>query len=328
MKSGSNASLVSRFALSSVLAVAAAGGITFAADHSDTPALVNANRRDALITDLHTFVREGRLVLSVCMNPAIPVSATSYLFPADMTLKILIDRDSAVDFSNGVALATYGGTVVNPAGIAADVTFQVTFADGVTPLVTATGISAAAQQGMRVYAGLRDDPFIRGPRQGRNVAAVVIDIPLIDVVTSQPTLLIWATSHVPDLAGPFQEAAGRALRNMFPENDAMNSMPPNQHTAMMGVPPDVIIYNTKFPAAFPNGRALTDDVVDLVGDPRVTGNDAPFPTGNDVPFLVDFPYLGFARGLEPPPVPVFGFVGAGALGLGMLLMLVRQVRRN
>jgi hypothetical protein len=36
---------------------------------------------------------------------------------------------------------------------------------------------------------------------------------------------------------------------------------------------------------------LTDDVVDLVGDQRILGNDAPFPNENDVPFLNRFPYL-------------------------------------
>ncbi len=311
-----------------VVLMAAAIPAVHAADHGDTPALVNANRRDALITDLHTFVRDQRLVLSVCTNPAIPVGATSYLFPSDMTLKIMIDRDCAVDFSNASDRTTYGGTVMNPAGISEDIMFQVKFPDGVTPQLTTTGLSLAARERMRIYAGLRDDPFIRGPRQGRTIAAVVIDLPLADVIASQPTLLIWATSHVPDVAGDFQELAGRALRNMFSENDAMNSMHPSQHNAVMGVPPDVVIYNTAYAAQFPNGRELTDDVVDLVGDPRVTGNDAPFPSANDVPFLVDFPYLGFARGLEPPPVPAFSGVGAAAAILGLAVMLARHARRR
>ena len=29
-----------------------------------------------------------------------------------------------------------------------------------------------------LFTGLRDDPFIRRPREGRNVAAVVIELPL------------------------------------------------------------------------------------------------------------------------------------------------------
>jgi hypothetical protein len=52
-----------------------------------------------------------------------------------------------------------------------------------------------------------------------------------------------------------------------------------------------MIYNTALPAVYPNGRALTDDVVDAVGDVRVLDNDSPFPSANDVPFLSAFPYL-------------------------------------
>jgi hypothetical protein len=52
-----------------------------------------------------------------------------------------------------------------------------------------------------------------------------------------------------------------------------------------------MIYDTARPAAYPNGRALVDDVVDLVGDQRVLANDFPFPSANDLPFLNTFPYL-------------------------------------
>jgi len=301
-----------------------------AADHGDTPSLVGANRRDALITDLHTFVRNGRLVLSVCTNPAIPVGATSYLFPSDLTVKILVDRNCPVTFDHAGDLATYGGTIPSPEGIQEDVVFQVTFPDGVNPVLSTQGLSLAGQASVRVFAGLRDDPFIRGPRLGRNVAAIVIDIPLIHVATSQPTLVIWATSHVPELAGPFQELAGRALRSMFPENDPMNGMHPNQHTGVMSVPPDVIIYNTSLPALFPNGRELDDDVVNLVGDPRVLNNDAPFPSGNDRPFLDVFPYLAYAQGLEPTPLPALSSWGPAALIASMLfgLALITHRRRK
>ena len=53
----------------------------------------------------------------------------------------------------------------------------------------------------------------------------------------------------------------------------------------------MIIFDTLEDAEYPNGRELTDDVVDLVGDPRPLSNDAPFPTANDVPFLDVLPYL-------------------------------------
>ena len=78
----------------------------------------------------------------------------------------------------------------------------------------------------------------------------------------------------------------------------MNTLHPRKHFQNLGVTPDVIIFNTSLPAAFPNGRELTDDVVDLVGDTRVLATDGPpFPKKNDVPFLDVFPYLA------PPQEP-------------------------
>ena len=54
---------------------------------------------------------------------------------------------------------------------------------------------------------------------------------------------------------------------------------------------DVMIFRTSQPTKYPNGRALEDDVVDLVGDLRVLSSDSPFPGTNDKPFLPHFPYL-------------------------------------
>lgn len=277
-----------------LLAVAfslAAPPATRAADHGDTPLLISIPRHDARLTDLHAFVRGGDLVISLSTNPAIPPGVSDYLFPSDLTLRIFVDNDSAVDFSDPGDLATYGGTIVHPKRIREDVVFEVRFDDSGQPKLHLVGLPQTARSQIQLFAGLRDDPFIRGPRIGRNVASVVLEMPLGLVVDDQPTLLLWATSQVPDVLGRQAEHAGRALRSMFPENDPMNTLHPRFHATTLGVVPDVMIFDTSLPAAYPNGRELTDDVVDLVGDPRVLGNDAPFPDQNDVPFLATFPYL-------------------------------------
>ena len=111
-------------------------------------------------------------------------------------------------------------------------------------------------------------------------------------------MLIWATSKVADFDGQFHDLAGRALRSMFPEMQQMNVWFPKLQQQKTGLIPDVMIYDLSKPAAFPNGRALTDDVVDIVGDSRILANDSPFPSTNDVPFLTTFPYLA------PPHSPV------------------------
>lgn len=247
-------------------------------------------RQDANLTDLHAFVSGTNLVLAFSTNPAIPQSATSYSFPTDVTFEINIDNHSQVSADDPLGM---GGTILEPNKIRQDITFRIRFSEDGSPQVQIFlhGSHKIPVEVVNLFAGLRDDPFIRGPRIGRNVASIVLEVPLAAVTTLQNTVLIWATSRVNGFDRPYQDLVGRALRSMMPENDEMNLLHPRRQEVHMGVPPDVMIYNTALPAAFPNGRALTDDVVDLVGDPRVLANDAPFPPANDVPFLSGFPYL-------------------------------------
>ncbi len=266
-------------------------GPLLASDHSDLPQLGNLGRNDARITDLHAFRRGHYLVVAMSLNPAVPPSVQEYIFSSDLVVEFHIDNKSAVSFADPQANAVMGGTIVKPDKIKDHIVLTVTFDQFNQPRLKAKGLSTPALRDSLVYAGLRDDPFIRGPRIGRNVAAIVIAIPLSEVLHRQPELLIWGTTDVPETAGKIDDHAGRSLRSMFPENDAMNYLHPSDHLRRMGVVPDVMIYDTSRPAVYPNGRELADDVVDLVGDSRVLGNDAPFPSENDVPFLSEFPYL-------------------------------------
>jgi len=261
-------------------------------DHGDTPLLVSIGRPDARITDLFAFVRGEDLVLAVCMDPAVPPGVTSYSWSSDVTIDIHVDSNAAVRFDDPVALSTYGGTLLEPGDVRENLTFRITANDSGEASVAIKGRkSRRLDESLEFFAGLRDDPFIRGPRIGRNVAAAVIRVPLDQVAKPGKPLLVWATASIAGRTEPFQDLAGRSLRSMFGENDALNTSTPRDHWLVHGLVPDVVIYDPARPAAYPNGRELADDVVDLVGDPRILGNDAPFPTANDVPFLSDFPYL-------------------------------------
>lgn len=270
--------------------------LTQASDHSDAPQSETLVRQDANLTDLHAFVSGPNLVISLCANPAIPKSATGYVFPTDVTFELNIDIDSPVSPEDPLGM---GGTILDPQHILEDVVVRVRFGEEGRPKVQVlTHNGQPSVEIVNFFAGLRDDPFIRGPRQGRNVAAIVLEIPLAALTTHQNTFLLWATSKVDEFDGVFQDLAGRSLRSMMPENKPMNLMHPRHQSREMGSQPDVMIFNISLPAAFPNGRALADDVVDLVGDPRVLGNDAPFPSANDLPFSASFPYLA-----APHPAP-------------------------
>lgn len=260
------------------------------ADHGDVPSSLGGTRFDANITDLYAFQSGPNLVLVVSTNPAIPSSASSYVFPADVTFEIHIDTNATVVMDSWGD----GATILDPMDISEEITFRVRFRDDGSASLqrfTKRGMDTPPMVGF--FAGLRDDPFIRAPRIGKNVGAIVIEVPMSSVLLDpdQTALLIWATAKVDEFDGSLQELAGRALRSMFPENILLNTMHPRLHMMRLGLRPDVMIYDTARPTAFPNGRALTDDVVDLVNDWRVVSTDAPFPTKNDVPFLTDFPYL-------------------------------------
>ncbi len=288
---------VSRGALASgLIALALAAAPALASDHDDTPLLKDTGRHDARLTDLYAFVRGDRLVLIVTTNPAIPAAVTDYLFPDDLQISVYVDRDSPVDFHDAAANATYGGTVRYPDKIAEDITFDVSFKDG-APYLEVSGGSRKLKSSTRLYTGLRDDPFIRGPRIGKNIAALVLDVPLALVVRNNKPLLLWAGTSVPEAEGPIADLGGRALRSQLAENLALNDLHPSQHLERLGLVPDVMILDPLRPIAFPNGRELADDVVDLVGDSRLLDTDAPFPSANDKPFLADFPYLA------PPHAP-------------------------
>src|SRR4030095_2210573 len=60
---------------------------------------------------------------------------------------------------------------------------------------------------------------------------------------------------------------------MFPENNACNVIHPRLQQRQLQIPPDVMIYDTARAPAYPNGRALVDNVVALVGDQRVLANE-------------------------------------------------------
>lgn len=260
---------------------------TESADHGDAPALGTVARNDAKLTDLFAFKDKNQLVIVLCADPNIPVGSTGYTFQDDVTFEINIDHSTNVSYADPVANSIYGGTIDNPENIHPDIKFTVTFPNG-QPKVVADGLRQNVNA-VSVFAGMRDDPFIRGPRIGRNIGAVVLKMPLPFVNKEQSEILVWATSRVPQIDVAQADLAGRALRSMFLE--PLNALPPNQHLSSLGERPDVIIFNTRFDASFPNGRALTDDVVDLVGNPGLLATDAPFPSSNDVPFLKNFPYL-------------------------------------
>lgn len=273
------------------------------ADHSDTSLHIEEGRNDARITDLYAFTRGENLVLILAVDPTVPEGETTYKFPTDVEYRINIDNDSEV---------TAQGIILNKDDIREDIVISIRFKDDGTAVINGDNkfgsifsipflvlFSCASSDDVDIvdaitnfFAGPRDDPFIRGPRIGKNVAAIVLEIPIDAVVKNNNPLLIWSTTDVDSFPGDFQERAGGPITSML--NDVLNFTHPSEDFENFGIEPDVLVLNTALPSGFPNGRVLEDDVVDLVCPgvcDNILGNDAPFPSENDVPFLDDFPFL-------------------------------------
>lgn len=265
-----------------------------ASDHADTQQLSALKRDDAKIADFYAFSRGDRLVLIMTVQVPLPEKLSDFRFPSDVSYRFFIDRDAAVTPGDSDDARLFGGKIDNPTAIKEDVVVEVRF--GTTGHnVRVSGLVPGADQGVALFAGVRDEPFIRSTRIGKNMAAIVLELPLMRVLAdpAKPIILVWATTDVDEVGGPQDELGARAYRSMDPENEALNAVHPGLHTSELGMRPDVVIFDTSRPASFPNGRDLADDVVDLLG--RADG--PPYPTANDVPFLPQFPYLS-------PPHPL------------------------
>lgn len=184
---------------------------------------------------------------------------------------------------------------------------------------------------INVQVGIFDDPFIF-PRFFRsNVVGIVVSIPLKTLqrtdgssIANGPVFL-WATTHKPD--GTQSDHVGRSLRTQLPRFGYLNELHPSQHVAAItkvhDAPdlmenvlstflsplvahrhydsvPDVMVYDLRKPAKFPNGRWFEDDVAKSLADAGETllfelsyaeSTQVPRSTTNDKQFKTDFPYL-------------------------------------
>jgi Domain of unknown function (DUF4331) len=162
--------------------------------------------------------------------------------------------------------------------------------------------------------------------EGKNVFSIVIEAPN-EVFGADPTIGVWAQTllrrdgevvHIdrgghPLLTGFFNpEEAKEQYRQREPADDRDNYLEPwsqvlqqqggystdEARAALGALLPDILRYDRSRPAAYPNGRTLTDDVADarlaFVTNGKVLGDNI----GPHTDLLAEFPYLG-----APHPTP-------------------------
>jgi hypothetical protein len=176
---------------------------------------------------------------------------------------------------------------------------------------------------IHIETNVFDDPFIFPRFFRRNVVGIVTSIPIKSLPPQRGPMLLWATTHGKDQI----DHVGRSLRTQLPRFGYLNTKHPRDHvmeiTRVHHLPtvmedmlatflapleahrhydsvPDVMVYDLRKPARFPNGRALGDDVAQALADAGETllvelayaeSKQFPRATTNDKPFPSDFPYL-------------------------------------
>lgn len=208
------------FVLGAVLVTA----LLIAADHIDAPGVTNSSGGSvgSDITDLYAFENGSNMVFVINTQGLLsPVATTSATFDPEVMLEINIDNSATKDnvedlviqatFENG-KVRVYGPVTPATTGLISNlnqgsVVVEANITSGSNPVI-------GESNGMKVFAGPRDDPFFfdlvrygeilagsqpgfRNPGvdafAGTNVMSLVIEVPKSRLGTGDVN--VWATSN-------------------------------------------------------------------------------------------------------------------------------------
>jgi hypothetical protein len=259
-----------------------------ASDHADPMTLKEPLSN---ITGLFFFPKGDQMILILNVRRALTAPKPYQLQP--FSYVVHMDLHSKVTYDDPDFKARYGGTVVNPSGISDDVTITFRLNDDTT-VKEKTIVGLKNPENIKVWSGVRDDPFIFPRFFKKNVISMVLSIPVADFPAGQQDWIIWGTTHKGD---EMLDHVGRSNRSQLGRFDFLNTLKVqdqvpaileqmkkrdklykffNQYketTPIAGliqyvwqirkydIAPDVMIYTNRFPPGFPNGRQLPDDIV-------------------------------------------------------------------
>lgn len=299
-----------------------------ASDHADPLNLTDPN---ANITGLFIFPKDDQYVLIFNMRKSLTDAKPYDLSPYEY--EIDIDLTTPVLFDSEEDRLRYGGTIPVPDKLHADVTIKVRLNDDTSlKSIAYTGLKDTDK--IRTYTGVRDDPFIFPRFFNKNVISMALSIPKSAFPEGQQDFILWGVTYV---NGKVSDRVGRSVRSQLPRFGFLNKPAPKDQVRVLlsvkkyldkfnnflntrkewwppaiaglleftflirdyDIAPDVMIFTTRYPPGFPNGRRLTDDVNAIVcttGDcllQELSFIEAKWPraTKNDKEFLADWPYL-------------------------------------
>lgn len=260
-----------------------------ASDHADPLHLTDPYSN---ITGLFIFPKGDEYILIFNVRKSLVGPKPYPLTPYDYVVHM--DLTTPVTFNDEEDRKRYGGTVVLPDQIHDDVTITVHLNDDTTLRgITYTGLKNTDH--IRVYTGVRDDPFIFPRFFGVNVISMVLGIPKNAFPEGQQDFILWGTTSK---NGKMLDLVGRSVRSQLPRFPILNTAPPRDHVKLLmkekkfwddlcnflngnkewwsqaiaglleftfqirkyDLHPDVMIYTNRFPPGYPNGRQLADDV--------------------------------------------------------------------
>jgi hypothetical protein len=201
-------------------AVILGGSILWAADHIDAPAVTNMATD---ITDVYAFKgadANSRVFVVNTQGLLSPAASASAKFDASTLIEINIDNnnDNVEDLViqavyDGTNMKFYGPVKPTSTGMKSQLEGAVTATVGITPYSATVPIMATGTNGIKVFAGPRDDPFFfdlnqfkkilagtatgfNNPGQdsfaGTNVLSVVVEVPVSLLGAASGKINIWA----------------------------------------------------------------------------------------------------------------------------------------
>jgi hypothetical protein len=263
---------------------------SYASDHAD-PFEIGPDEQAANLTGLFFFPDGDQMIAILDVRRSLTAAPPYILEPFEFSINM--DTHSKVTFDNAEDRARYGGTIVNPDGIQPDISIKIRLNNDVTVKEkNFTGLKNP--ENIKLYTGVRDDPFIFPRFFNVNVITMVLSIPKSSFSETQKNWLLWATSKRIEDGKQFDHV-GRSNRTQLGRFEILNTIPPSEHVAAIkkqaesidkiqdflkaclpplanlnqlsgllirhyDYVPDVMVYTNQFEPGFPNGRRLTDDV--------------------------------------------------------------------
>jgi hypothetical protein len=262
-------------------------------DHADP---INLEVLESGITDLFAFPDGDQMIVMLNTRRALTTPPPYQLEPFEFA--IYMDLHTKVTVDNKEESARYGGSIAAPEGIKPDVTIKIRLKNDAT-LNSVKYEGMQITDGIKLFTGVRDDPFIFPRFFKRNAIVMVLSIPFSSFPQGQQDWILWGTStRLKD--GVQIDHVGRSNRTQQGRFDFLNTLPPSQHVAAIKAHnqtrsriekflmecfpplvnafqplfkirpyddfPDVMIYTKQYEIGFPNGRKLTDDVAALTCD--------------------------------------------------------------